>query len=214
VHQLDNADHVGSDWLFDYEERDTCNGGFDKWTHPWRTLGRMIGKKGVLSIKFKLIHQPPHSSESYGYLQLRVLYQFARGLPPNDRVDCRLLQRSPEGTTIASTRSSSCNPATTSSKSRCPCTSKTRSRSKRGVLTITQNGPRWVSSQWSSTPAMDSEWKNNSFMHDAPPMPHLLWPTIAIPNQRSRSVASHVIMFPFEVGAVPSKGRNCMGHNT
>ena len=22
--------------------------------------------------------------------------------------------------------------------------------------------------------AMDSEWKNNSFMHDRPPMPHLL----------------------------------------
>ncbi|MDO5624003.1 MAG: HNH endonuclease [Pseudomonadota bacterium] len=52
-------DQVGNDWLFDYEECDTCNGGFAKWveddfakwTHPWRTLGRIKGKKGVPSIK-------------------------------------------------------------------------------------------------------------------------------------------------------------------
>lgn len=52
-------DQVGNDWLFDYEECDTCNGAFAKlveddfakWTHPWRTLGRIKGKRGVPSIK-------------------------------------------------------------------------------------------------------------------------------------------------------------------
>ena len=52
-------DQVGNDWLFDYEECDTCNGDFAKWveddfakwTHPWRTLGRIKGKKGVPSMK-------------------------------------------------------------------------------------------------------------------------------------------------------------------
>lgn len=52
-------DQVGNDWLFDYEECDTCNSDFAKlveddfakWTHPWRTLGRIKGKKGVPSIK-------------------------------------------------------------------------------------------------------------------------------------------------------------------
>lgn len=52
-------DQVGNDWLFDYEECDTCNkkfaklveDDFAKWTHPWRTLGRIKGKKGIPSIK-------------------------------------------------------------------------------------------------------------------------------------------------------------------
>lgn len=52
-------DQVGNDWLFDHEECDTCNAhfakwvenDFGKWTHPWRTLGRIKGKDGVPSIK-------------------------------------------------------------------------------------------------------------------------------------------------------------------
>lgn len=52
-------DQVGNDWLFDYEECDTCNADFakrieddfGKWTLPWRTLGRIKGKEGVPSIK-------------------------------------------------------------------------------------------------------------------------------------------------------------------
>lgn len=52
-------DQIGNDWLFDHEECDSCNGhfakrvedDFAKWTHPWRTLGRIKGKKGVPSIK-------------------------------------------------------------------------------------------------------------------------------------------------------------------
>ena len=52
-------DQVGNDWLFDYEECDTCNANFakrieddfGKWTLPWRNSGRIKGKKGVPSIK-------------------------------------------------------------------------------------------------------------------------------------------------------------------
>lgn len=44
-------DQVGNDWLFDCEVCDTCNGEFAKWTHPWRALGRVKGKKVVPSIK-------------------------------------------------------------------------------------------------------------------------------------------------------------------
>lgn len=52
-------DQVGNDWLFDYEECDTCNAAFaklieddfGKWTLPWRSLGRIKGKAGVPSIK-------------------------------------------------------------------------------------------------------------------------------------------------------------------
>lgn len=52
-------DQVGNDWLFDYEECDTCNADFakrieddfGKWTLPWRSFGRIKGKKGVPSIK-------------------------------------------------------------------------------------------------------------------------------------------------------------------
>jgi len=52
-------DQIGNDWLFDYEECDACNlhfskwveDDFGKWTHPWRTLGRIKGKYGVPSIK-------------------------------------------------------------------------------------------------------------------------------------------------------------------
>lgn len=52
-------DQIGNDWLFDYEECDSCNehfakwveDDFGKWTHPWRTLGRIKGKAGVPSIK-------------------------------------------------------------------------------------------------------------------------------------------------------------------
>lgn len=182
-------DQVGNDWLFDYEECDTCNGDFAKWveddfakwTHPWRTLGRIKGKKGVPSIKsddqqfridatvastpaetgagavrhglkilmgvndfrheldeanrtvrltldrptyvpmgvFKClvkmaiaimppaeeqkcdhlkewILQPTHTFESYPYQPLLVLYQFAPGPLPNDRVFCCLLRRKPD----------------------------------------------------------------------------------------------------------------------
>jgi hypothetical protein len=182
-------DQVGNDWLFDYEECDTCNGDFAKWveddfakwTHPWRTLGRIKGKRGVPSIKSndqkfridatvastsaetgagavrhglkilmgindvrheldeanrtvrltldrpayvpmgvfkclvkmaiaimppeeeqkcdhlkKWILLPTHTFESYPYQPLRVLYQFAPGPLPNDRVVCCLLRRKPD----------------------------------------------------------------------------------------------------------------------
>ncbi len=182
-------DQVGNDWLFDHEECDSCNSDFAKWveddfakwTHPWRTLGRIKGKKGVPSIKsndqkfridatvdstpaetgagavrhglkvlmgandvrheldeaartvkitldrpayvpmgvFKClvkmaiaimppeeekrcahlkrwILQPTHTFESYPYKPLSILYQFAPGPLPNDRVACCLLRRRPE----------------------------------------------------------------------------------------------------------------------
>lgn len=182
-------DQVGNDWLFDYEECDTCNADFakrieddfGKWTLPWRTLGRVKGKEGVPSIKsndrkfridatvastpaetgagavrhdlkilmgvddarheldeetrtvkltvdrpayvpmgvFKClvkmaiavmppeeelrcahlkrwILQPTHTFESYPYRPLRILYQFAPGPLPNDRLACWLLRRKPE----------------------------------------------------------------------------------------------------------------------
>ena len=176
-------DQVGNDWLFDHEECDSCNRDFAKWTHPWRTLGRIKGKKGVPSIKsndqtfridatvastpaetgagtvrhslkilmgandarhelneadrtvkltldrpayvpmgvFKClvkmaiaimpseeaqrcahlknwILQPTHTFESYPYKPLHVLYQFAPGPLPNDRVACCLLRRRSEST--------------------------------------------------------------------------------------------------------------------
>lgn len=184
-------DQVGNDWLFDHAECDSCNGhfakfvedDFAKWTHPWRTLGRIKGKKGVPSIKsndkkfridatvdstlaetgagavrhglkvvmaandtrheldeaartvkltldrpayvpmavFKClvkmaiaimppeeeqrcahlknwILQPTHTFKSYPYQPLRVLYQFAPGPLPNDRVACFLLRRRSEST--------------------------------------------------------------------------------------------------------------------
>ena len=51
-------DQVGNDWLFDYEECDSCNANFairiendfGKWTLPWRSLGRIKGKAGVPSV--------------------------------------------------------------------------------------------------------------------------------------------------------------------
>lgn len=182
-------DQVGNDWLFDYEECDTCNADFakrieddfGKWTLPWRSLGRIKGKKGVPSIKsndskfrvdatvasapaetgagavrhglkilmgandvrheldeatktvkltldrpayvpmgaFKCLvkmaiavmppdveHRcahlkewillPTHTFESYPYRPLRILYQFAPGPLPNDRIACWLLRRKPE----------------------------------------------------------------------------------------------------------------------
>lgn len=182
-------DQVGNDWLFDHEECDACNADFAKWieddfakwTHPWRTLGRIKGKKGVPSIKsndkkfrvdatvastpaetgagavrhglkiimgvddvrhelddanrtvkltldrpayvpmgvFKClvkmaiavmpteeeqrcahlkqwILQPNHTFESYPYRPLRVIYQFAPGPLPNDRLAYWLLRRKPE----------------------------------------------------------------------------------------------------------------------
>lgn len=182
-------DQIGNDWLFDYEECDACNehfakrveDDFAKWTHPWRTLGRIKGKKGVPSIKSndkklridatvnstpaqtgagavrhglkilmgvndvrherdevartvkitldrqayvpmgvfkclvkmaiaimppeeeqlcahlkKWILLPTHTFESYPYQPLRILYQFAPGPLPNDRVICCLLRRKPE----------------------------------------------------------------------------------------------------------------------
>lgn len=57
AHAIPNQ--VGNDWLFDYEECDTCNADFakrieddfGKWTLPWRSLGRIKGKEGVPSIK-------------------------------------------------------------------------------------------------------------------------------------------------------------------
>lgn len=52
-------DQVGNDWLFDREECDDCNGhfakrvkdDFAKWTLPWRSMGRIKGKKGIPSHK-------------------------------------------------------------------------------------------------------------------------------------------------------------------
>lgn len=212
-------DQVGNDWLFDYEECDTCNGDFakrieddfGKWTLPWRSLGRIKGKEGVPSIKSndkkfridatvastpaetgsgavrhglkilmgandvrheldeatktvkltldrpayvpmgvfkclvkmaiavmppdvehrcahlkKWILLPTHTFESYPYRPLRILYQFAPGPLPNDRVAC-WLRGAP---TTASTCSSSCSLATTLSKSRCLCTLKIASNSR------------------------------------------------------------------------------------
>lgn len=182
-------DQVGNDWLFDYEECDSCNGhfakwvedDFGKWTLPWRSLGRIKGKEGVPSIKSndkkfridanvasseaatgagtvrhslkilmgvkdarheldeatrtvkltldrpayvpmgvfkclvkmalavmpseeeqrcadlkKWILLPTHTFESYRYRPLRILYQFAPGPLPNDRVACWLLRRKPD----------------------------------------------------------------------------------------------------------------------
>jgi len=182
-------DQIGNDWLFDYAECDACNAhfakriedDFAKWTHPWRTLGRIKGKKGVPPIKsndkkfridatvdstpaetgtgavrhglrilmgindvrheldeaaqkvkitldrpayvpmgvFKCLVKmaiaimppeeeercahlkewillPTHTYESYPYQPLRILYQFAPGPLPNDRVACFLLRRKPE----------------------------------------------------------------------------------------------------------------------
>jgi hypothetical protein len=179
-------DQIGNDWLFDHEECDSCNrhfakwveDDFAKWTHPWRTVGRIKGKKGVPTIKSndqkfridatvdstaaetgagmvrhglkilmgindprheldetnrtvkltldlpsyvpmgvfkclvkmaiaimpseeqrrcthlkKWILLPTHSFKSYPYRPLRVLYQFAPGPLPNDRVACFLLRR-------------------------------------------------------------------------------------------------------------------------
>lgn len=182
-------DQVGNDWLFDYEECDTCNADFakrieddfGKWTLPWRSLSRIKGKEGVPSIKSndkkfridatvastpaetgagavrhnlkilmgvndvrheldeatrtvkltldrpayvpmgvfkclvkmaiavlpeeeeercthlkKWILQPTHTFESYPYRPLNILYQFAPGPLPNDRVTCWLLRRKSE----------------------------------------------------------------------------------------------------------------------
>lgn len=179
-------DQVGNDWLFDYEECDTCNrdfakrieDDFGKWTLPWRSLGRIKGKEGVPSIKSndkqfridatvastpaetgsgavrhglkilmgandvrheldeatktvkltldrpayvpmgvfkclvkmaiavmppdvehrcahlkKWILMPTHTFESYPYRPLCILYQFAPGPVPNDRIACWLLRR-------------------------------------------------------------------------------------------------------------------------
>lgn len=52
-------DQVGNDWLFDHEECDDCNehfakrveDDFAKWTLPWRSVGRIKGKKGIPSLK-------------------------------------------------------------------------------------------------------------------------------------------------------------------
>ncbi|CAJ3178191.1 Uncharacterised protein [Burkholderia pseudomallei] len=52
-------DQVGNDWLFDHEECDDCNENFAKrveddfakWTLPWRSMGRIEGKKGIPSFK-------------------------------------------------------------------------------------------------------------------------------------------------------------------
>jgi len=52
-------DQVGNDWLFDHEECDDCNehfakqveDDFAKWTLPWRTMGRIKGKRGIPSHK-------------------------------------------------------------------------------------------------------------------------------------------------------------------
>ncbi len=52
-------DQVGNDWLFDHEECDDCNehfakwveDDFAKWTLPWRSMGRIKGKKGIPSHK-------------------------------------------------------------------------------------------------------------------------------------------------------------------
>lgn len=52
-------DQVGNDWLFDCEECDDCNehfakrveDDFAKWTLPWRSVGRIKGKKGIPSLK-------------------------------------------------------------------------------------------------------------------------------------------------------------------
>jgi hypothetical protein len=54
-------DQIGNDWLFDHGECDTCNEHFSewveddfaKWTLPWRSMGRIKGKKGVPSLKTK-----------------------------------------------------------------------------------------------------------------------------------------------------------------
>jgi hypothetical protein len=52
-------EQVGNDWLFDHEECDNCNehfakrveDDFAKWTLPWRSMGRIKGKKGIPSFK-------------------------------------------------------------------------------------------------------------------------------------------------------------------
>ncbi|BEP62339.1 hypothetical protein GmRootV213_28930 [Variovorax sp. V213] len=183
-------DQVGNDWLFDHEECDNCNehfanrveDDFAKWTLPWRSMGRIKGKKGIPSLKSndkqfridaanekqtedamgangarhglkiymgvndarheldeatktvkltlerpsyvpmgvfkclvkmaiavmppeeeqrcthlkKWILLPDHTVDSYGYKPLGIIYQFAPGPVPNDRVSYWLLRRKPE----------------------------------------------------------------------------------------------------------------------